>query len=155
MCAQHCKSCIEPFKVYDRANAIGCWYGGLAGAPGETRLRAAVSTAHSGLEHAEETLSAAAGRVDGVVEQVDAVVNSAAISTVADVASMMPGVADAAGQVVAGLLALADRFPLASQCGGVLKDLFALYQVGATQRRVSRWVLIAYAVAGAHYMPRW
>ena len=42
---------------------------------------------------------------------------------------LVPSVVDVAGQVVAGLLALADRFPLASQCGGVLKDLFAMYQV--------------------------
>ena len=76
-------------------------------------------------------LSAAAERVEGVVERVDAVVNSAAVSAVVGVADMLPSVADAAGQVVAGLLALADRFPLASQCAGVLKDLFALYQVGA------------------------
>ena len=130
-------------------------YGGLAGARGKTRLHTAMSTVHSGLEHAGGTLSAAAERADGVVERIDAVVNSAAVTAVVDAADMTPGVADAAGQVVAGLLALADRFPLASQCGGVLKDLFALYQVGATQGRVSRWVLIAYAVAGAHYMPRW
>ena len=102
--------------------------------PGKQRLHAAV---RSGFDTMGETLSTAAERVDGVVEQVDAVVNSAAVSTVVDAAGMVPGVADAAGQVVAGLLALADRFPLASQCGGVLKDLFALYQVGVRPTAVS------------------
>ena len=46
-----------------------------------------------------------------------------------DALQLVPSVVDVAGQVVAGLLALADRVPLASQCGGVLKDLFAMYQV--------------------------
>ena len=88
---------------------------------------AIINTLHSGLEAA----STVADHVEGLVD------NKPIVSVVVGVAGTpgagtMPGVMDAAGQVVAGLLALADRFPLASQCGGVLKDLFALYQVCPT-----------------------
>ena len=42
------------------------------------------------------------------------------------------GVVDMAGQALSGLLAVAERFPLGSQCCGLLKDMFALYQVCCT-----------------------
>ena len=77
---------------------------------------------NSGVKRVGEALSS-------VVDLPDAGADSPVVSAVVGAVELVPGVADAASQVVAGLLALADRFPLASQCGGVLKDLFALYKV--------------------------
>ena len=71
--------------------------------------------------------------ISTATDMVEAAANSHVVHAAVDAVGTIPGVADAAGQVVAGLLALADRFPLASQCGGVLKDLFALYQVSCAR----------------------
>ena len=82
--------------------------------------------------------------MSSVADVVEAGVDTPVADAVVDVVGMIPGVVDVAGQVVAGLLALADRFPLASQCGGVLnlKDLFAMYQVSQCRthtRAHTRW----------------
>ena len=72
--------------------------------------------------------------VAGVVSSAQAIAADQNVVTITEavievVTTHAGDVADMAGQVVAGLLALADRFPLASACGGVLRDLCSVYQV--------------------------
>ena len=85
---------------------------------------AAAKSKVDGLQHA---VTAAKSIAESVVAP-----DNATMQLAHDVAAMVPvsgAVVDIAGQVFAGLLAVADRFPLASQCGGLLRDLFGMYQV--------------------------
>ena len=77
------------------------------------------------------TLQHVVATVGNVVDTVTMGTASPVASVAGDVVAMASasGVVDMAGQALSGLLAVAARFPLGSQCCGLLKDMFALYQV--------------------------
>ena len=77
------------------------------------------------------TLQQVVATVGNVVDTVTTAAASPVGSVAGDVVAMASasGVVDVAGQALSGLLAVAARFPLGSQCCGLLKDMFALYQV--------------------------
>ena len=81
----------------------------------------------SNLEHVVATAVKAVDAVDA-----DTVASVANVVGNAFATASASGVVDMAGQALSGLLAVAQRFPLGSQCGGLLKDMFALYQVCCT-----------------------
>ena len=130
-----CKACM-PASVLHIDSDAGSSAGSRADATTANSCSGSGATAPLLVTPSVEKLNAALACVEDAVSTVTdiaeaAVVDTAVVQVVVGVVRMLPGAVDIAGQVMAGLLALADRFPLASQCGGVLKDLFAMYQVSS------------------------
>ena len=97
------------------------------------------TNAHSKAGGGLQTVAAVLSDAHAVVVDPDAVTIGGAVvgvvsSHAGDVVAMASasGIVDMAGQALSGLLAVAARFPLGSQCCGLLKDMFALYQVCCT-----------------------
>lgn len=82
------------------------------------------------VEAVNDKIDSATSLLDSARSLVDPLLSDSGLASLELARTATELVADVSKTVVDALLRVAERVPMAGQCAGVLKDIFALYQVG-------------------------
>jgi hypothetical protein len=83
------------------------------------------------VESVNDSIEDARALMDSARSLVDPFLSDSGLASLEMARTATEFVADVSKTVVDALLRVAERVPMAGQCAGVLKDIFALYQVRA------------------------